>query len=101
MKTKCEKKIASWSKRLDFAYLSPNTAEENHNIIKYKGEEDGHMDEFIELSLDELLKKYRIEYEEEINRIYCSDDDGDNEQFRAVEKYKLRTHVDRTDDDNR
>ena len=58
------------------------------------------MDKDVEMSLDELLEKYRIEYEEEVNRIYCSDD-GDNEQFTAVEKYRRETHTDRTDDDNR
>ena len=58
------------------------------------------MDEFTEMPLDELLEKYRIEYEEEMRRIYGSDDDGDNEQFTTVEKYKRHTHTDRTDDDD-
>lgn len=57
-------------------------------------------DEFIELSIDELLEKYRIEYEEEMNRLYGAGGDGDNEQFTAVEKYSRQTHTDRTDDDD-
>lgn len=58
-------------------------------------------DEFIELSIDELLEKYRIEYEEEMNRLYGAGGDGDNEQFTTVEKYSRQTtHTDRTDDDD-
>ena len=58
------------------------------------------MDEFTELPLDELLEKYRTEYEEEMRRIYGGDDGGDNEQFTTVEKYKRHTHTDRDDDDD-
>ena len=59
------------------------------------------MDEFFTMPLDDLIIKYRTEYEDEIQRIYCSDDSGDNEQFTAVEKYARTTGTNRNDDDPR
>ena len=56
------------------------------------------MDEFLTMPLDELIDKYRIEYDDEIQRIYCSEDNGDNEQFTAVEKYTRATDTNRNDD---
>ena len=59
------------------------------------------MDEFLTMPLDKLINKFRNEYYDEIQRIYCADDNGDNEQFTAVEKYTRKTGRSINDDDPR
>ena len=56
------------------------------------------MDDFFDLSLDDLIKKYRIICEDEAKKLQLYDDDS-SEQFTAVEKYNISST--RDDDDNR
>ncbi len=56
------------------------------------------MDDFFDLSLDDLIKKYRIICEDEAKKLQFNDDDS-SEQFTAFEKYNISST--RDDDDNR
>lgn len=56
------------------------------------------MDDFFDLSLDDLIKKYRIICEDEAKKLQLYDDDS-SEQFTAVEKYNISST--RDDDDAR
>ena len=57
------------------------------------------MDDFYDLTLDDLIKKYRADYEDEIVHLYCDGDDSTEHFTEKVEKYSRYTHINNDEDE--